>query len=116
MGLFSWKTQDTKRSIPCEGSSREPFKVYMFDNKGNKFEESEYDGYGEFEGKDYYELLAEMNGVGHDRYSGLDLAFSKEPYITPNLAEDPNWVWRNEKPDDCEYQGYFYDDDEDTDD
>ena len=34
----------------------------MTDDKGNRWEESNYDGYGVFGGKDYYALLDEMNG------------------------------------------------------
>ena len=63
MGFFSWKTQDTDRSIPNRWSTRKPFTVVMLDDKGNKWFEQNYDGYGRFGGKDYYELLAEMNGL-----------------------------------------------------
>jgi hypothetical protein len=114
MGLFSWKTQDTDRSIPCEGSSRPTFKVVLHDNKGNKWIEESYEGYGEFGGMDYYELLAEMNGGG-DRHRGIDLKFGDKPFIAPNLTETEDWVWRNEEPKNCKYQGFFYDDDDDDD-
>jgi hypothetical protein len=111
MGLFSWKTQDTNKSIPCEGSGRPQFKVIMLDNKGKKWVESAYDGYGVFGGKDYYELLAEMNGQAN-RDDGISLAFSDQPHIAPNLVESDNWVWVDEKPENCKYQGCFYDDDD----
>lgn len=109
MGFFSWNTQDTDRSICNTYSNRKPFTVYMFDNKGNKWKESDYEGYGEFGGLDFYELLATMNGRKPDRGEGIDLWFGDEPFISPNLAEDPNWKWENRPPKDCEYQGYFYD-------
>jgi hypothetical protein len=117
MGLFSWKTQDTDKSIPCEGSGRPLLDVIMLDNKGNKWRESEYDGYGVFEGKDFYELLAEMNGVelsypDEMRSAGISLAFSGKPILWPNLVESDEWEWRNEEPESCEYQGYFYDDED----
>jgi len=84
----------------------------MHDNKGNKWEEDSYGGYGVFAGKDYYQLLAQMNGR-HGRDVGLTLAFNPEPGTRfPNLTEARDWEWRNEPPEDCEYQGYFYDNDE----
>ena len=62
MGFFSWFTQDTEMSIANIHSSQPTTTVFMLDDKGNKWEESDYDGYGVFGGKDYYELVAEMNG------------------------------------------------------
>jgi len=61
MGFFSWKTQDTKRSIANIYSNHYAVEVTMTDNKGNKWLEKNYEGYGVFGGKDYYQLLAEMN-------------------------------------------------------
>jgi hypothetical protein len=91
-GQFSWMAQDTGRQI---GSEREnTITVYMFDDKGQKWEEKKYDGYGEFGGKDYYELLAQMNGVENaDRQDGIDIAFGKTKTkgktLFPALVEDP---------------------------
>ena len=122
MGFFSWNTQDTHESIANSASSRPTFTVYMFDDKGNKWREDNYAGYGEFGGKDYYELLAEMNGLDSDRQFGIDLAFKDSPCGEnpeckfPNLAEDPNWVWRSGPVDSCPAQGFFYCDDEDEED
>jgi len=108
MGVFSWITQDTKRSIPSSGSGRSTFHVTMTDNKGNKWTETNYEGYGLFGGKDFYELLAEMNGeVGRD--AGITLAFSGKPYLSPNLNQSPTMPWMNIHPEDCPHQGYFYD-------
>ena len=59
MGFFSWKTQDTDTSIANAHSNRATFKVQMIDNNGNVWTENNYDGYGVFGGKDFYELLAE---------------------------------------------------------
>lgn len=109
MGFFSWKTQDSERSIANAYSIRKTFKVYMHDNQGNVYAESEYDGYGEFGGLDFYELMARMNGL-KGRSEAIDVDCSgKEGYIYPNLTETADWQWRNEKPQHCEYQGYFYD-------
>ena len=55
--------------------------VWMLDDKGNTWQEDAYEGYGVFGGKDFYELLAEMNGLEltgdaqKDRMLGIDLAF-----------------------------------------
>jgi len=58
MGMFSFFTQDTDERIV----NGKPMHVVMVDNKGNQYVEECYEGYGVFGGKDYYELLAEMNG------------------------------------------------------
>ena len=165
MGFFSWITQDTDRSIPNIHSQRETFPVTMTDNKGNRYHEKEYDGYGVFGGKDYYDLLAEMNGYKREdcdneqqfRLVGIQLEFGvhfienkelglkfkaqghdffnwsedivydgksanellkldgwksgndiPEGTIFPNLTEDPNWEWKNAKPENCGEQGFFY--------
>ena len=134
MGFFSWKTMDTNKSIPNIYSNRQPFKVVMLDDKGNQWVETEYDGYGVFGGKDYYELLAEMNGVtstlqGEEytnevRSKGIDIAFKDNPngdgtigVKYPNLVEKPeNWVYDETGGESCEFQGYFYDDNYEDDD
>jgi hypothetical protein len=119
MGFFSWKAQDTGRSIPSHYSQRQTITVYMLDNKGNKWKEDDYEGYGVFGGKDYYELLAEMNGKS-TREEGIDIEFNNlvgENYITQNLNEHDLFKWVNRRPECCEHQGFFYPDhDEDNDD
>ena len=129
MGFFSWRTQDTDRSIANNYSIRKTFPVVMIDNKGNKWVEQNYEGYGVFGGKDYYELLAEMNGITDKdsdrlRGKGIDLAFSKgngsgvgtDGVYYPNLVEQADgWVYDMAGPDSCPDQGYFYDEDENND-
>lgn len=129
MGFFSWRTQDTDKSIANHYSVRSTFRVQMMDNKGNVWTENNYDGYGVFGGKDYYELLAEMNGITDKdtdrlRSAGISLAFSKgnhsgvgtEGIYYPNLVEQADgWVYEMAGPDSCEYQGFFYDEDENND-
>lgn len=122
MGFFSWKTQDTNKSIANVHSFRATFTVYMIDDNDNVWREDNYDGYGTFGGKDYYELLAEMNGLGGKdpndiRMKGIELAFKGSPMgynkhaRFPNLVEDPKgWRYTPKSPESCEYQGYFYDD------
>jgi hypothetical protein len=135
MGFFSWNTQDTDKSIANQYSNRKTFRVQMMDNKGNVWTEDDYEGYGRFGGKDYYELLAEMNGFTSDKTGesytdeargfGIDVAFkdngsgvATEGVYYPNLIEKADgWVYEMGGPDTCDYQGYFYDetdyDDED---
>jgi hypothetical protein len=107
MGVFSWITQDTKKSIAVG----EQKIIYMLDNKGNIYKEDWYGGYGVFGGKDYYELLAEMNGF-KTRNEGIDLEYSlsNNEVLYPNLVEDITaWgEWKNERPRTCPHQGYFY--------
>jgi hypothetical protein len=116
MGMFSWNTSDTKESIPASTSGKPSLHVKMLDDKGNEWIEKDYEGYGIFGGKDFYELLAEMNGLT-TREEGINLAFNGEPYKSPKLItlgcdleyeQLPN-------PTSCEYQGYFYPDGDDDD-
>ncbi len=112
MGFFSWKTQDTNRSICNNTSGRNTFVVFMIDDKGNYWVEDNYNGYGDFGGKDFYELIAEMNGLDSDRELGINLAFSGNPYKSPNLIERKSgWTYTEKEPDGCDYQGFFYDED-----
>jgi hypothetical protein len=94
-GQFSWFTQDTDQQIGSEPENTLRA-VYMFDNKGNKWVENRYEGYGDFGGKDYYELLAQMNGMANpDRSEGISLAFSgKKGILYPALVTNPNFNWK----------------------
>jgi len=123
MGFFSWLTQDTDESIPSKYSNRDTINVTMYDDKGNSWTEKNYEGYGIFDGKDYHELLAEMNdfGPGNDydltfdekREVGIDLYFhGDDTVIYPQLysnsylrVDELNF---KEQPENCECQGFFY--------
>ena len=125
MGFFSWKTSDTDKSICNSYSGRDTFTVFLKDHKGNVWREDNYEGYGEFGGKDYHELVAEMNGISSDRIDGIGLACYPndrsrwEPHVQeamkdknpifPIIVEREDYPWWNENPVDCEFQGYFYD-------
>ena len=67
MGQFSWITQDTFQSIRNNGgdsaSSARKRKAFLHDDKGNVWEEKNYEGYGIFGGKDFFQLVAEMNNI-----------------------------------------------------
>ena len=131
MGFFSFKTQDTDRSIPNVHSGKPTFKVHMIDKEKNVWTEESYDGYGVFGGKDFFELVAEMNGLtateeqikAHpygktdaQKYTdimrgiGIDIYHNWEPgtFYSPTLAEKKDCEWIGTPPKGCEYQGYFY--------
>ncbi len=139
MGFFSWKTMDTDKSISNESSVRGTFRVQMIDDKGNVWTEDNYEGYGVFGGKDYYELLAEMNGVKVDddvydcmspeqytdymRSEGISIAFKENGsgdhtfgIKYPNLVEmAKGWTYQHWGPESCPEQGYFYNEEEEFD-
>lgn len=116
MGFFSWMTQDTDKSIANQHSHRPTFPVDMIDDKGNVWHEPNYNGYGEFGGKDYYELLSEMNGGHSDRGEGITMAFKGNPsgdgtngIKYPNLVESASgWLYDPTGPVTCPDQGFFY--------
>lgn len=93
----------------------------MITPDGRVFTESNYDGYGEFGEKDFYELLAELNGLGSNRDAGIDLSFEGNPsgddtqgVIYPKLVEHLNSENVIEQynslsnPKSCRAQGFFY--------
>ena len=111
MGFFSWKTQDTNRSIANIHSSESIFKVIMTDDKGNQWIENNYDGYGIFGDKDYYELVSEMNHGDADRDRGIRIGFElpdvKDEFLFPSLTENGEYC-NGIEPELCEHQGFFY--------
>jgi hypothetical protein len=96
MGFFSWTTQDTGRSICNNHSGRPTFRVVMTDNKGNRWVEDNYNGYGVFGGKPYHELTQEMNADRGD-----------QPPIYPSLSECGEY-YNGVEPEWCKHQGFFY--------
>ena len=90
-GQFSWFTQDTDQQIGSEKENTIP--VYMFDDKGKYWFEPSYEGYGVFGGKDYYELLDQMNGGIGNRSEGIRKAFDptlKSKLLFPALVGSAN--------------------------
>jgi hypothetical protein len=90
-GQFSWMTQDTGQQIGSQDENMIP--VYMFDDKGKYYYENDYEGYGVFGGKDYYELLDQMNGGKGDRSEGVRKAFDptlEGKLLFPALVVSPN--------------------------
>ncbi len=127
MGYFSWKTCDTDRSIANNDSDRETFEVHMIAPDGRAFTEEDYGGFGVFGGKDFYDLLAELNGLGTDRSAAIALCFKNNtsgddtigviyPKLVENLAEDVEGQYANlPNPTSCGDQGFFYPDDDEDD-
>lgn len=128
MGFFSWMTCDTDKSISNRYSDRGTFPVYVLIPKefgGGHIEECDYDGYGEFGGRDVYALVANWNMpelcCGNDeidRHVGIDLACYDEDNASLKypikIAESSDAVYEDEAPSpSCEHQGYFYPREED---
>ena len=140
-GQFSWMTQDTGDQIGSEPQNK--IDVYMYDNQGNSWKERDYEGYGEFGGMDYYDLVATMNGYTEEdvktmkgsfkelRQLGIDLAFGKiktkdkkRKTLFPALVTDPRYNWKRHDftqeaesdPNQSWYQEPEFDDYEDEDD
>ena len=116
-GQFSWMTHDTGDQIGSEPANK--ITTYMFDDKGNSWEERDYEGYGEFGGMDYYELVAKMNGYDEKdledkkllkkakvigkpelRQIGIAIAFDKlkpktgKKVLFPALVTTPKYNWK----------------------
>jgi hypothetical protein len=122
MGFFSWKTSDSDKSISNEDSSRGAGRVYML-TPTHRYVEDSYEGYGVFGGKDYYELVYELNKdkyVGNDsqesRSKGIDMCFDKNlegKLVLPRFAESEAYEWADlQDSENCEHQGFFYDDED----
>ena len=109
MGVFSWITQDTNKSISNAFSSRGTFKVIMTDDKGNQYIEKNYEGYGSFGGMDYHVLVDKMNNGKGDRDRGIEIAYRKDwnKFKFPSLSESGAY-FPNSRPENCKDQGMFY--------
>ena len=121
-GQFSWMTQDSNKQIGSE--KQNTIDVYMYDNEGNKWKETKYDGYGVFGGMDFYDLVATMNGYDADRQKGIDLAFGKlktkdkkRKTLFPALVEDPRYNWKRhnftEQPENDPNQSWYQEEEDD---
>lgn len=137
MGVFSWITADTEKSIPVEGNlgHKKCFTVYLLAPDGTYYQEDYYQGYGVFGGRDAFALLAQWNEpdkcVGDDdkdRSIGIDLRYNRPEdmrcpiKIVEELPNDKSrksikaYYNRLGESEDCPYQGYFYDDEYNPDD
>lgn len=127
MGNFSWITKEGRQIVNtwCEVEPWRRFTVYMHAPGGRVWEEKDYGGYGVFGGKDYYVLMAEINGESATddeealRSKGIELAFSERTDLKwPILSEDDEWHGSFDVPNDTDpEQGDAYDySDSDSDD
>lgn len=135
MGFFSWKTKDTNKVIYNIYSefyySDNSARVIYLVNPTTKevYKEDRYVGYGEFGRKDYFILMAELNGLHHDDFDrmrklGIDLCdvgygrcnneqflnWNKEiiyPVLIENLENLDKALNTNEKPQEHCGQGYW---------
>lgn len=121
-GQFSWMTQDSNKQIGSE--KQNTIDVYMYDNEGNKWKETRYDGYGNFGGMDFYDLVATMNGYDADRQKGIDLAFGKlktkdkkRKTLFPALVENPRYNWKRhdftKQPENDPNQSWYQEEEDD---
>lgn len=112
MGMFSWITSDTHKPIIVGRNSP----VWMLLPDGTRHYEPSYEGYGVFDGLEFYELVARFNAPtemtgdpDHDRglgislwfadddrrYKGLPLGEGHKPLRCPKFVENPNLLWEN---------------------
>lgn len=117
MGFFSWKTSDTDKSVSNIYSNRGALPCKMLAPDGRIWEELNYEGYGEFGDKDFYELLAELNGLDSDRDKGINLVYKDNPtgdntqgvvyprIVSINFIGEYRDVPNSET---CPDQGFFY--------
>ena len=92
MGCFSWKTADTKRSIPIHQSQR-PTPVYLLQPCGvAPIEEKFYDGHGNFGGINAMVWLAENNASAN----GLDVSdMTEDSKFSLGVSLDCGSVFRD---------------------
>jgi len=125
MGMFSWKTADTNESISNIHSTRPIRGVYLLQpNNQPPIYEPAYHGYGEFGHVDAYVWLCEMNsshfGINTKSMSreemrevGIELFFERNDKLLYPLKFSFNSEAVYEglpASEDCELQGFFYDD------
>ena len=88
MGMFSWIYSDTDTAM-IDGKRRDSYLLIppAFQQKYGRFiVEPCYEGYGEFDGKDVYELVAEFNKDFIPRV--LELAEKGDWYCFKGIVED----------------------------
>jgi hypothetical protein len=132
MGFFSWKTADTGRSVSNWYSSKPTFQVHLWVPGKKVATEEAYEGYGEFDGHDYYDVFVDANkdhpeirkreespeDYREKRNIGISVCLAAEDGRIPRDGlVFPQLTEKDEEPKDfsvplanCECQGYFYDD------
>lgn len=82
MGQFSWFTQDSGVQIFNDWDTQgDRQTIHMVDPRdGTDYKEEGYEGYGEFDGRDFYELFADINREIIEKYA-CGLIRDKEEYL-----------------------------------
>jgi hypothetical protein len=112
MGFFSWKCAVSGENIANvhSGQSKYQSECYLITPEQTYYEPA-YDGYGVFGGQDVYALL----GDG-DRDRGINECLSGNGKFDIKIVLGKHYDSQNyndlNESEDCEYQGFFYDDDE----
>lgn len=97
MGQFSWISVDTNTPIYNDGTVKQTVTMIakMPDGSILTTVEKDYEGYGVFGGKDFYEVFADMNNVpkidSERRIDGIGAWYHPQPdvsYIYPQLFLD----------------------------
>lgn len=94
------RTKDTNRVIDESFNGKT---LFLVDDKGNKWKQTEYRGDFVFDGKSFFTLLAEMNHMNCEceseickKLGGSEL-FDNEDIKTeifiPNIVETEDWKW-----------------------
>lgn len=110
MGFFSWKCAVSGESIANVHSGQPKYKskCYLVTPEATYYE-SAYEGYGDFGGYNVYALI----GDG-DRDKGIyDYLEKNDPKFRIKVVLERYYNNQSydelEESEDCEYQGYFYD-------
>lgn len=106
MGMFSWKTSDTKEPIRIVGCRGGALKVYLVTPEGKSIYEPRYRGYGKFGGLDAHALLAKWNAPElccgdeeKDRLVGIKLQYSgKELKFPLKFSQNPEAKYEDLEP------------------
>lgn len=92
MGFFSWLKSDDGEAIRNRWTEDGPTPCKMIDDKGNEWVELDYEGYGDFGGMDFYELVDTMNGGTGDRMRGIELCDVNHHDPAPDHIKTPRLV------------------------
>jgi hypothetical protein len=94
------QTKDTNRVIDDSFKGKT---LFLVDDKGNQWKQTDYRGDLVFDGKDFFTLLAEMNNMTCacnselcKQLGGSDMFFNddiKSEICIPNIVETEGWKW-----------------------
>lgn len=95
------QTKDTNRVIDDSFKGKT---LFLVDDKGNQWKQTDYRGDFVFDGKDFFTLLAEMNNMTCacnselcKQLGGSDMFFNddiKLEICIPNIVETEGWKWK----------------------